>query len=191
MHSLTATRSSRLRRRIPRCLHPPRLWHPLPARMAAQPPLLCVILVLRLSRCHSVAHRQDKWASRHRRTVLLKVILPHVCKAKPPKPTRANLLPDSLVKVCLTWGSLAVHLHHNRLSRPVEDFSVWFHSLNIHRWVSYLPHLLCCTLLATSYSNIFLFFCTDDSVLFDCCDYSVRGSLSVSFVSLSLVVCGI
>lgn len=123
------TRSSKPQRRSLRCLHPPRLWHPLPARMAAHPPFLCVILVLRLSRCHSMAHHQGRRASRHRRTVPLKVILAHVCKAKPPKVTRANLLPDSLVKVCLTWGSRAVHLRHSRLSRLVEGSSVWFHSL--------------------------------------------------------------
>ena len=49
-------------------------------------------------KCHSVAHRQDRRASRRRRIVPHRVILPHVGKAHP-KVTRVNLLPDSLVKV--------------------------------------------------------------------------------------------
>jgi len=97
---------------------------------AAQPPFLYVTLVMCLSRCHSVAHRQDRRASPHRRAVLHKLILPHVFN-HPLKVTRANLLPDSPVNP--TWGSRAVQLRHSRLSSLVEDSSVRFHSLDIHR----------------------------------------------------------
>jgi hypothetical protein len=82
-------------------------------------------------KCHSVPPRQDRRASRRRRTVPHKLILPHVRKAHP-KVTRVNLLPDSLVKVYPTWLLRAVH-RHSRLSRLLEGSSVWFHSLDIHR----------------------------------------------------------
>jgi hypothetical protein len=127
---LTATRSSKPPRRIP--LHPPRLWLPFPARMAAQH--LSPFVTPVLSRCHNVAHRQDKRACRHRRAVLPKLTLPHVRKAHPLKVIRANLFPDSLVKVYTTWGSRAVHLRRRRLSRP-EGSSVgsgpWTSTLSI------------------------------------------------------------
>jgi hypothetical protein len=79
---------------------------------------------------HSVAHRQDRRTSRRRRIVPRKLILPHVGKAHP-KVTRVNSLPDSLVRVYPTWVLRAVH-RHSRLSRRIEGFSVWFHSLDIH-----------------------------------------------------------
>ena len=117
-------RSSKPRRRIPRWL-PLRPWL---LRIAAQLLFLYLILVLRL---HSVAQRQDRRASRRRRTVPNKLILPHVGKVHL-KVTQVNFLLDSLVKVYPTWVLRVVH-PHNRLSRLIEGFSVWFHSLDIHR----------------------------------------------------------
>ena len=152
-------RSSKPRRRIPRW-PPPHLWLPLPARIAAQLLFLYLILV---RKCHSVAHRQDRRASRRRRTVPPKLILPHVAKANP----KVNLLPDSLVKVYLTWVLRAVR-RNSRLSRPIEGSSIWFHSLDIHHWASYIPHFLCCLLPLNL--TFFLFFCMDHFCCLMCCD---------------------
>ena len=80
-------------------------------------------------KCHNVAHRQDRRASRRRRIVPHKLILPHVGKA-PLKATRVNSLPDSLVKVYPTWVLGAVHCH-SRLGKLVKGSSVRFHSLDI------------------------------------------------------------
>jgi hypothetical protein len=124
--------------------------------------LLFLYMIL-VRKCHSVAHRQDRRASRRSRTVPRKLILPHVGKAHS-KVTRLNLLLDSLVKVYPTWVLRAVH-RHSRLGSLVKGSSVWSHSLNIHRRASYTPHFL--LLLATSYSDVSPFFCTDHFLLFD------------------------
>ncbi len=152
-------RSSKPRRRIPRRWRPPRLLLPLPVQMAGRSLFLYMILVP--SRCHSVDHCQDRRAPRRSRTVPHKLTLPRVGKANPPKVTWAKLLPDSPVKVYLTWASRTVHPRHSRLSRLIEGSSVWFHSLEPPLSIIYSTFPL---LLATSYSD--LFFCTDH-FLFD------------------------